>query len=80
MGDLIADPGLRIPISEYHPNIRDQVRRAYLQNGPCQPNNHNFKKRKIGSSLRRFNPAWFSDHKTWLEYSVSSVLLVLLSF
>ncbi|XP_074326929.1 uncharacterized protein LOC141664872 [Apium graveolens] len=68
---LIVDPGLRIPISEYHPRIRDQVRRAYLQKGPCQPNNYIFKMRKIGNSLRRFNPAWFAEHKTWLEYSVA---------
>ena len=61
--NLPADPGLRIPISEYHPNIRDHVRRAYLQKGPCQPNNHDFKKRKIGNSIRRFNPAWFDDYK-----------------
>ncbi|CAH9079626.1 unnamed protein product [Cuscuta europaea] len=39
---LPSDPGLRIPISRYHPNIRDQVRRAYLQKGPCQPFEHDF--------------------------------------
>ena len=33
--DLPADPGLRIRILDYHPNIRDQVRRAYLQKAPC---------------------------------------------
>ncbi|XP_026400081.1 uncharacterized protein LOC113295972 [Papaver somniferum] len=35
--DLPTDPALRIPISEYDPDIRDQVRRAYLKKGPCQP-------------------------------------------
>ena len=33
--DLPADPGLRNPISIYHPMDRDQVRRAYLQKGLC---------------------------------------------
>ncbi|KAK1379763.1 putative transcription factor and/or regulators TTF-type(Zn) family [Heracleum sosnowskyi] len=70
LSSLIADPGLRISISQYHPNIRDQVRRAYLQKGPCQPNNHNFKKRKIGDLIRRFRPTWYGDHESWLEYSV----------
>ena len=27
---IISDPGLRIPIQRFHPNIRDQVKRAYL--------------------------------------------------
>ncbi|KAI3883258.1 hypothetical protein MKW92_000390, partial [Papaver armeniacum] len=31
--NLPSDPGLRKQIIEYHPNIRDQVRRAYLQKG-----------------------------------------------
>ena len=34
---LPADPAERKPISSYHPNERDEVRRAYLQRGPCQP-------------------------------------------
>ncbi|WOK94060.1 zinc finger MYM-type protein 1-like protein [Canna indica] len=29
--NLPADPGLRHPISDYHPNVQDDVRRAYLQ-------------------------------------------------
>ncbi|BBH09228.1 General transcription factor 2-related zinc finger protein, partial [Prunus dulcis] len=35
--NLQADPGLRIRMIEYDTNIRDEVRRAYLQKGPCQP-------------------------------------------
>ena len=30
LDDLPADLGLRISILDYHPNIQDQVRRAYL--------------------------------------------------
>ena len=29
--ELLADPGLRIFFSEYHPNFCDEIRRAYLQ-------------------------------------------------
>ncbi|CAL2276752.1 unnamed protein product [Prunus armeniaca] len=35
--NLHADPGLRTRIADYSPNIRDEIRRAYLQKGPCQP-------------------------------------------
>ncbi|XP_063941186.1 uncharacterized protein LOC108201214 [Daucus carota subsp. sativus] len=69
LGNLPADPGLRIPISDYHPNLKGKVRRAYLQKGACQPS-HNFKKRKIGNLLRRFNLNWFNEYKLWLGYSV----------
>ena len=40
--NLPTDPGLRTPISKYDPNIRDEVRRAYIQRGPCQPRNHKY--------------------------------------
>ena len=30
------DSGLREKISSYHPNNHDEIRRYYLQKGPCQ--------------------------------------------
>ena len=33
LDSLFADPGLRIRILDYNLNVRDQVQRAYLQNG-----------------------------------------------
>ena len=36
VANLPTNPGLRIKISNYHPNERDQIRRHYLQNKPCQ--------------------------------------------
>ena len=56
---LLADPGLRRPIYEYHINDRDAIRRAYLQKGPCQPLHCDFPQKQFGniSTLRRFNPA-----------------------
>lgn len=43
--DLQADPGLRPRILDYDPNIREQVRRAYLLKGPCQPRRYDFPQR-----------------------------------
>ncbi|XP_050156296.1 uncharacterized protein LOC126630229 [Malus sylvestris] len=68
---LQYDPGLCTPILSYHPNVRDQVRRAYLQNKPCQPKTHAFPYTNFGTKPRRFNPAWFTQFPNWLEYSTS---------
>ncbi|PKU78108.1 hypothetical protein MA16_Dca013174 [Dendrobium catenatum] len=68
--NLQSDPGLRIPISEFSFNIRDQIRRSYLQKGPCQPRNHDCPKSKFGMKDRRFNPRWFDKYSSWLEYSI----------
>ena len=51
--NLLTDLGLRSRILVYHPNIRDQVRRAYLLKGPYQPRNHNFPLKKYGKTPRR---------------------------
>ena len=67
---LPADPGLRPLVTSYHPNVQDEVRRTYLQRGPCQPRHHLFPQREQGKGLRRFNPSWFDEHCTWLEYSI----------
>ena len=69
--NLPADPGLRKRILDYNPNIRDEVHRAYLLKGPCQPRSHDFPYTLFGKKPRRFNPAWFDEFSTWLEYSVS---------
>ncbi|RWR86363.1 zinc finger MYM-type protein 1-like protein [Cinnamomum micranthum f. kanehirae] len=62
LADLPADPGLRNPILSYHPMDRDQIRRAYLQKGPCQPRDHKFPFTESAQDKRRFNPAWFKDY------------------
>jgi hypothetical protein len=41
---VIADPGLRMPIEQIDANIRDAVRRAYIAKGPCQPKGHKYLK------------------------------------
>jgi hypothetical protein len=37
MDDIVADPGLRKPIDDFHHDIRDDARRAFLEMGPFQP-------------------------------------------
>ena len=58
-------------IMNYNVNVWDQIQRAYLQRGPCQPQNHNFPSQKFGEVSRRFNPSWFNDYGNWLEYSIT---------
>ncbi|XP_022843261.1 zinc finger MYM-type protein 1-like [Olea europaea var. sylvestris] len=38
--------------------------------GPCQPGDHDFPKRQFGVTIRRFNPSWFKEFSSWLEYSI----------
>ena len=67
---VISDPALRKPIDEYDPLIRDDVKRDYILNGPCQPMSHDFPQRSFGKQKRSFQKKWFKDRE-WLEYSVS---------
>lgn len=67
---LPTDPGLRLPIITYHPNLRDRVRRHYMLKGPCQPKDHSFPFTKFGTKSRRFNRDWFLEYESWLEYSI----------
>ena len=69
---LPHDPGERIPISAYNVNDQDDVRRGYIQKGPCQPYEHTFPKRKIKGKNRHFSFVWFTQYN-WLEYSISNV-------
>jgi hypothetical protein len=41
---IISDPGLRIPIDQFAHDIRDEVRRAFIEKDPTQPTGHNFPK------------------------------------
>ena len=70
LNSLHVDPVDRPSIDFYHVNQRDEIRRAYLQKGLCQPQNHTFPQRDFGGKPRRFNPSWFDDNKYWLEYSI----------
>ncbi|KAI5342480.1 hypothetical protein L3X38_010355 [Prunus dulcis] len=70
LANLQADPGLRTRMADYSPNIRDEIRRAYLQKGPCQPRSYKFPQTNQSGINRRFIAHWFDDHD-WLEYSIA---------
>ncbi|XP_049370622.1 uncharacterized protein LOC125835542 [Solanum verrucosum] len=67
---LEADSGIRKPIAEYNPNIRDDIRRYYILKKPCQPKDHKFPKTKFGKEMRQFFLNWLNGRK-WLEYSIT---------
>ena len=69
MEKLPNDPSLRPRISNYHPSDKDEVRRYYLQKGPCQPKEVNFPQRQFRDTFHRFNPVWYLKRGNWLEYS-----------
>nr|XP_016488987.1 PREDICTED: zinc finger MYM-type protein 1-like [Nicotiana tabacum] len=70
LDSLPTNPKERIPIRDYHPNERDEMRREYLRRGPCQPRHHKFPQRDFSGLKCRFNPKWFDEYRNWLEYSV----------
>lgn len=71
VANLIANLGLRVPIQNYDVNVRDVIRRAYVQKGPCQPRIHAFPSTRMGNKDRRFCVSWYDEYPTWLEYSVA---------
>ena len=58
--------------NRFHPSDWDEIRRYYLQKKkkPCQPYEHDFPQTKIGGLMRWFNPKWFKEYGSWLEYSI----------
>ncbi|KAL6517883.1 hypothetical protein OROMI_033584 [Orobanche minor] len=69
-GNIVIDPGLRKGINEHESRIRDDVRREYVQTGPCQPFTHLYPKTKMGDRMRAFQIEWFRKWE-WLKYSIS---------
>uniref|UniRef100_A0A0R0F360 TTF-type domain-containing protein n=1 Tax=Glycine max TaxID=3847 RepID=A0A0R0F360_SOYBN len=67
-------PGIRPPISSYHPDIQNEVRKAYLKIGRHQPP-HNFVYpwSLKGNQRRIFGKNWF-DLYDWIDYSESKDL------
>ncbi|KAL2455229.1 General transcription factor 2-related zinc finger protein [Abeliophyllum distichum] len=52
---LTSDLGLRKSINKYDVNVRDIIRREYVQRGPCQLRNHEFVSTKKRNKDRRFS-------------------------
>ncbi|CAL2249496.1 unnamed protein product [Prunus armeniaca] len=67
---LERDPGLRRLICTYPVNEQDNVRKAYILLGPCQPELEDYPSHLEGRDFRRFNKKWFGQF-TWLEYSIA---------
>ncbi|KAL0001481.1 hypothetical protein SO802_015262 [Lithocarpus litseifolius] len=70
--NLPSDPWLREKISSYHPNNYDEIRRYYLQKGPCQlvfQHHDDYPLSYFSRKPRRFRFEWYVNRK-WLEYSI----------
>ena len=66
---LCVIPLIGNKIADSHPNIQDQVRRAYILKGPTRPT-VKFDRKKIGSKNRAFSKNWYKNYE-WLEYIVT---------
>ena len=67
--NLHSDPVLQEKISSYHPNNHDEIRRFYLQKGPCQPVLHKYPPIDFSGKPGRFRSDWYVN-KNWLEYRI----------
>lgn len=67
--EIVYDPGLRRQIEDFSFHLRDQLRRKYLDIGPCRPHGHVFPSTKYSNDERSFQEKWFQKFD-WLEYSV----------
>ena len=71
--NLLLDLGLREKISYFHPNNHDEIRRFYLQKGPCQAilQVHDYPLIDFSGKPRRFRTEWYVN-RNWLEYSIDN--------
>ena len=69
--NLPSNPGLQEKILSYHPNNHDEIRRYYLQKGPCQPifQNHDYPLTDFSGKPHQFRYECYVNRK-WLEYSI----------
>ena len=62
LDSLDYDPGARKQIWEYHVNQRDEIRRAYIKNGPHQPRPEKYN--QSGEHNCSFQTSWFEYYST----------------
>ena len=77
-----SDLGLCEKISSYHPNSHDEIRRYYLQKGPCQlvfQNHDDYPLTYFSGKPCRFRSKWYVNRK-WLEYSINKVVVFCLYY
>ncbi|OMP07670.1 Zinc finger, TTF-type [Corchorus olitorius] len=67
---LERDPGLRKQIYDYPVNLRDEIRKAYIRDGPHQPSLVEYPTSGSEKNRCRFQATWYKDF-LWLEYSPS---------
>ena len=70
--NLSSDLGLWGKRSSYHPNNHDEIRRYYLQKGPCQrifQNPDDYPLSYFSGKLRQFRSKWYVNRKL-LEYNI----------
>ena len=68
--EIDRDLGSCKQICEFSINKQDEIRQAYLKEGPYQPKNIDYPYND-DTHRRRFQPSWFESHRDWLEYSPS---------
>ncbi|XP_074300401.1 uncharacterized protein LOC141631660 [Silene latifolia] len=68
--DLLPhDPAKRNPISSYPVNVRDIIRRGFIDKKACRPiPKPDFPQTLEGTKKRRFKAYWYNQYD-WLEYS-----------
>ena len=49
--EIVCDPAHRQQIADYHPNIQDQVRRAYILKGPTRPTSNLIAKKLVARTV-----------------------------
>ncbi|XP_061358289.1 uncharacterized protein LOC133302512 [Gastrolobium bilobum] len=69
----VPDPGKILLTMRFTKSAqeREMIQRIYLTNGPCQPKIDNFPQSLIVGKMHRFNPQWYNEIDTWLEYNES---------
>ncbi|XP_059435181.1 uncharacterized protein LOC132168112 [Corylus avellana] len=70
VSSIERDPGLRPPMWDYPVNRRDEIRRAYLKDGPNRFILTNYPLSGLENHPRCFQASWFTQFP-WLEYSRS---------
>ncbi|KAG5610934.1 hypothetical protein H5410_022215 [Solanum commersonii] len=54
LDSLESDPGKRVPIAHYNPRIKDELRKHYIQKGPCQPHMDSYPPTEIRKRMHQF--------------------------
>ncbi|XP_050113874.1 uncharacterized protein LOC126592184 [Malus sylvestris] len=70
LDNLERDPGKRTPMKDYPPDIRDEVRIAYILMEPFRAKDHDFPFTLHSNKKRRFVDNWLKEFH-WLEYNIS---------